>query len=155
MCSAAHFQEQPNDTLVTLTRSHKGEEVVVELHVNAQPSMEFEELEGEEDAAQRVMFNVSVVKGDTALVFECESDGTYVGINHVSYEPKDGFESDSYYTGPVFDELDEQLQGAFGEYLEERGITPELGEYLRHVIYDKEEREYSSWLENVAKFVGK
>jgi hypothetical protein len=30
--------------------------------------------------------------------------------------------------GPVFDELDEGLQREFQAYLEERGITPALGE---------------------------
>jgi hypothetical protein len=27
------------------------------------------------------------------------------------------------------------------------------GEYLRHLVYDKEVREYSTWLANVADFV--
>jgi hypothetical protein len=41
---------------------------------------------------------------------------------------------------------------AFGAYLEERGITPELGEYLRFLIYDKEQREYLGWLQKVENF---
>jgi complement component 1 Q subcomponent-binding protein len=44
------------------------------------------------------------------LLFECESDGNSVVINHVSLEPKDGLESESSYSGPVFDELDENMQ---------------------------------------------
>ena len=51
-----------------------------------------------------------MTKGDEALVFECESDGTFIGVNHVSLEPKEGHASESAYTGPVFDELDETLQ---------------------------------------------
>lgn len=27
------------------------------------------------------------------------------------------------------------------------------GEYLRHLVHDKEEREYMAWLDNVRKFV--
>jgi hypothetical protein len=34
-----------------------------------------------------------------------------------------------------------------------RGVTEELGEYLRHLIYDKEQREYVAWLERVKSFV--
>jgi hypothetical protein len=34
----------------------------------------------------------------SALVFECESDGTYVAINHMSHEPSAGHPSESYYT---------------------------------------------------------
>lgn len=33
-----------------------------------------------------------------------------VTVMHVSYEPKDGHTSESAYTGPVFEELDEELQ---------------------------------------------
>jgi hypothetical protein len=44
------------------------------------------------------VFNVQVAKGQDALVFECESDGTFVAINHVSREPKSGVESESMYT---------------------------------------------------------
>lgn len=58
-----------------------------------------------------------MTKGEEALVFECESDGTFIGINHVSLEPKEGHVSESAYTGPVFDELDETLQGDLGSYL--------------------------------------
>ncbi len=44
-------------------------------------------------------------------------------------------------------------QGQFAKYLEERGITAELGEYLRFLIYDKEQREYQNWLSEVETFV--
>lgn len=30
-----------------------------------------------------------------------------------------------------------------------------LGEYLRHLVYDKEQREYMGWLEAVHKFISK
>jgi hypothetical protein len=45
-----------------------------------------------------VVFNVHITRGERSLVFECESDGTFVAINHVSYEPKAGVESPSTYT---------------------------------------------------------
>lgn len=31
-------------------------------------------------------------------MFECESDGTFVAINHISYEPEEGHDSPSMYT---------------------------------------------------------
>jgi hypothetical protein len=46
-----------------------------------------------------ITFNVSVAKGAQALVFECSSDGTYVDIRHVSFEPASGVESETSYTG--------------------------------------------------------
>ena len=62
-------------------------------------------------------------QGDETLLLECESDGTYVVITHVSLEPKAGFDSESMFTGPVFEELDENLQREFQAYLVERGVT--------------------------------
>jgi hypothetical protein len=53
----------------------------------------------------------------------------------------------------VFEELAEPLQEGFREWLRERGIDEHLGEWLRHALYDKEEREYTAWLERVAAFV--
>lgn len=142
----------PGDTLLTLTRRYDGEEINVDLHVNNQPSATFEDGE-EEESLNFVAFNVSVSKDDKSLVFECESDGTCININHISFEPKDGIEQESMYTGPVFTELDEGLQKHFQDYLEERGITAELGEYLRFLIFDKEQQEYMAWLNTVRGFV--
>jgi complement component 1 Q subcomponent-binding protein len=223
--------EEPADTLLTLKRTFQGEEIAVDLHVNNQPAQDYGEENTNEDGETLsiVAFNVTVTKGDSALVFECESDGTYVSISHLSHEPKDGHPSESYYTvrgssrderrrggaagggphacmnarsdltacmlqGPVFAELDEVLQQELRAYLQERGITvrlraaghanwriglealhtlllsvaslrltprlspctalqEELGEYLRHLIYDKEQREYMAWLKKVHAFV--
>ncbi|PNW77682.1 hypothetical protein CHLRE_10g447100v5 [Chlamydomonas reinhardtii] len=145
--------EAPGDTLLTLTRTFGAEEINVDLHVNSQPSPEYDGEDGDEGISV-VAFNVSVAKGDRVLLFECESDGNSVNINHVSLEPKEGLGSESMYSGPVFDELDDNLQGQFGKYLEDRGITAELGEYLRFLIYDKEQREYQNWLSEVEAFVG-
>lgn len=149
------LSEVPDDTLLTLTRSFKDETVSVDLHVNNQPAQEYgdENTNEEGEALSTVTFNVTVSKGDKCLVFECESDGTFVAISHLTHEPKDGQPSESFYTGPVFGELDEVLQAEFRQYLQDRGITEELGEYLRHLVYDKEQREYMQWLKKVHSFV--
>jgi complement component 1 Q subcomponent-binding protein len=92
--------EEPADTLLTLKRTFQGEDIAVDLHVNNQPSQDYGEENTNEDGETLsiVAFNVTVTKGDSALVFECESDGTYVTINHMSHEPKEGHPSESYYT---------------------------------------------------------
>eukprot|EP00195_Chlamydomonas_chlamydogama_P016390 CAMPEP_0202900338 /NCGR_PEP_ID=MMETSP1392-20130828/11160_1 /ASSEMBLY_ACC=CAM_ASM_000868 /TAXON_ID=225041 /ORGANISM="Chlamydomonas chlamydogama, Strain SAG 11-48b" /LENGTH=242 /DNA_ID=CAMNT_0049586709 /DNA_START=81 /DNA_END=809 /DNA_ORIENTATION=+ len=152
------LSESLDDTLLSLKRTYKGEEIHIDLHVNNQPSPEYTDddsgaEDGNEEVLTTVVFNVTVTKEAKALVFECESDGTFVAINHVSHEPKDGHVSESFYTGPVFEELDENLQNEFRSYLQERGITEDLGEYLRHLIYDKEQKEYVGWLQKVRDFV--
>lgn len=89
--------------------------------------------EGDDDDEEPndINFNVTVSKAGSSLVFECTSDGTYVDIRHVSLEPSGGVESETSYTGPVFGELDDNLQEAFRAYVAERGVNEDLGEYLR------------------------
>lgn len=149
------------DTAVSLTRDYKGEKVSVDCSVNMQDSLgglplggDDEEEEEEMDDSADVQFNVTVTKGDKALVFECVSDGTYFDIRHVSLEPAEGIDSDTVFTGPVFSELDNELQESFRAYIAERGVNEDLGEYLRHLMYDKEQEEYVHWLEGVKGFVG-
>lgn len=94
---------------------------------------------GEEGEPNDVNFNVTVTKGGSALVFECTSDGSYVDIRHVSLEPADGsstgssagLDEDTAFSGPVFGELDDELQNGFRAFLAARGIDDALGEYLR------------------------
>lgn len=86
--------------------------------------------------------------------FECKSDGSYLTIQHASLEPADGDYDDSVYTGPAYEELDEALRGEFDQYLAARGVTPDLGAYLLRLVHDKEQREYTHWLERVHAFVG-
>jgi len=148
------LRESPDDTLLTLQRKMGSEDISIDLQVNSQPSFTAE-VSDEGEELNLVAFNVTVTKGEEALVFECESDGTFVGINHVSHEPKEGHASESAYTGPVFDELDESLQGDFSAYLTERGVNEDVGEYLRHLIYDKEQRSYLTWLKKVKAFTAK
>jgi hypothetical protein len=124
---------------------------------------EDEDDEDDEDPGE-VAFNVTVAKsGGPSLVFECVSDGTYVDVRHVALESKAGGGAasaasaldgdDASYSGPVFEELDEELQDAFRAYLEARGVDEDLGEYLRWLLVDKEQREYTAWLEGVKRFV--
>ena len=138
--------ETRGDTLMTLTRSFGADETVtIDVAVNDQPV----------DVDVGVMFSVQVARGPNSLVFECKSDGTYLSVMHASFEPTDGEIEDSAYTGPVYEELDEEVQRQFGAYLEARGVTPDLGAYLLRLVHDKEQREYMYWLEQVRDFLGK
>eukprot|EP00890_Picochlorum_soloecismus_P002961 jgi/Picsp_1/3666/NSC_06503-R1_protein len=149
--------ESKGDTLMTLTRSYGTETLSVDVMVNDQPDEEpFENEEGEMDVDVSVEFVVTCSKGKGQdLVFECKSDGSYLDIIHVALEEEGDDEDidDAFYTGPDFEELDESLQDSFLSFLEERGITAELGEWLMHLVHDKEQREYMYWLEKVKHFV--
>lgn len=149
------LEQTPGDTLLTLKRKYKDEDVTVSVSDNLQDNFPAAEEEGAEYDTSAVSFNVSCARGGQALVFECVSDGTTLDITHVSCEPAEGLDSDTAYTGPVFQELDEALQSEFREFLMARGVNEDLGEYLRHLMYDKEQTEYMGWLARVGAFVGK
>jgi hypothetical protein len=154
--------EMQGDTLMTLTRAYGSNEtvsvdVMIQDDVNQDEPVAFEDEEtGEIDIDVSVDFIVTVTKTGSKqeLVFECSSDGSFMEIQRVSLEPEDEDElEEGMYTGPVLDELDDEVQEALYAYLEERGITPDLGEYLLHLIHDKEQREYMDWLDKMTSFL--
>lgn len=119
------------------------------------------ELEEDEEEDITIHFLVSVSKGDgrEALEFSCATDGETVEVRNVRYESLGSDDEDdmgsymSSYPGPNYDELDESVQEEFHKYLEARGVDSGLANYIMEVHIDKEQKEYTRWLENVGNFV--
>lgn len=146
--------ETRGDTLMSLAKEHGKERVTVDVMVNDQPEEELVEDEsGAVDADVGVVFTATITKGGKSLVFECKSDGQYFVVQHASVEPAGQELEESAYTGPAYEELDEDLQAKFEAYLAERGINQDLAAYLLPLVHDKEQREYMHWLEEVEEFV--
>lgn len=59
------------------------------------------------------------------------------------------------YGGPVFEHLDESLQDAFYDYLEDRFIDQDLCFFVLSYARHKEQKEYVNWLNKVLEFVDK
>lgn len=57
------------------------------------------------------------------------------------------------YSGPVFEDLDEDLQDSFHKVLEERGLNESVANFMMDYIEYKEQLEYMRWLKNVENFV--
>lgn len=114
-----------------------------------------------EDDDGGVEFAVTVAKDGAAdrLVVECRSDGTYLAVLHAALEPSsppaaDADDDDDYaYTGPVFDELDDALQGGVEAFLAARGVDAALGAALAALAASKEQVEYVAWLARLREFV--
>ncbi|CAL8464435.1 g3970 [Coccomyxa elongata] len=163
--------EVEGNSKVSLTREVGDEVVQVDFIAREYGNMTFDEDdeaededEGDEedddysDNSMTIEVAVMKEKADKALIFEAETDGEFVRILDVSLESvKDGEADDedeeTIYGGPVFTELDDKLQQAFVDYLEERGVNAELGRYILDYAEDKEQREYMKWLEGVKNFV--
>ena len=170
--------ETDGDCEITLVRAFgDDEEIAVTFNATEDPYEEDEYFVSDADGAATneaedededvtIHFSVSVSRGDghEGLEFSCATDGETVEVRNVRYEAiggggggeADEDDEDEYfssYPGPNYDELDESVQEEFHKYLEARGIDSTLANYIAEVHVDKEQREYTRWLENVANFV--
>lgn len=60
---------------------------------------------------------------------------------------------ETLYTGPPFQQLDEEVQSLLEQYLDVRGINTALALFVPEYIDVKEQREYLGWLGRVKAFV--
>ncbi|KAK9904699.1 hypothetical protein WJX75_000775 [Coccomyxa subellipsoidea] len=166
------LSEKEGNSKVSLTREVGEEAIQVDFVAREYGNLSFDEdeeaNEDDEDAEDdddysdnSMTLEVAVMKenAEKALIFEVETDGEYLRILDVSLESvredeePDDEDEETVYGGPVFTELDDKLQTAFVDYLEERGVNAELGRYILDFAEDKEQREYMKWLAGVKKFV--
>ncbi|PNH07419.1 Mitochondrial acidic protein mam33 [Tetrabaena socialis] len=157
------LQDERGTSAFVLSKRFGDEEIIVRVNVNDQPEVEegdedeADDEYGEDDAGDApVEFQVSIGKdGDDVLIFECESDGEYININNISLESMevDDEPGPPAYQGPIFQDLDDTLQQAFVDFLEERGVNAYLGEYIRIYAQDKATLEYQHWLGRVLRVV--
>ena len=80
----------------------------------------------EEEPEPSIDFNVHVTKGEETLTFECTTDGSIYTINTVNMSRENTPMERLEYEGPNFDDLEENLQEGFFEYLHERGVDYEF-----------------------------
>ena len=57
------------------------------------------------------------------------------------------------YTGPPFDQLDEEVQTLLEQYLDVRGLDTGLASFVPDYIDVKEQKEYVAWLGRVRSFM--
>lgn len=88
-----------------------------------------------------------------------DGDFSVQSIAHSQSAVTDAFDpgfqtgAEKHYSGPPFQQLDEELQNMFENYLTERGIDTALAVYIPNYIDAKEQREYLAWLKRVKEFV--
>jgi len=57
------------------------------------------------------------------------------------------------YSGPIFEELDGELQNGLNTYLADHGVDETVASFITMYADFKEQQEYTHWLTNVANFV--
>jgi len=55
----------------------------------------------------------------------------------------------------VSSELDEEMQNALRDYLEQRGVTDDLAAFLHAYMAKKEHTEVTRWLKNIERHIKK
>lgn len=107
----------------------------------------------DEEPLTGVPFEVTIDKNGSKVLISCFA-GDGLEVNNVRYSPagKD-FEKDKLYAGPIFEDLDEDLQKEFAGYLESLGINDDMLFFINAYADRKEQREYENWLKAVQTFL--
>ena len=154
--------------VVTLTSTDdKGETLKITFDCQAEeeldPTDEHTEEEGEredyvdEDADLEnpvgIRFHIDMTKsnGDRLVVEAVAAEDILIrGVQIIPADTK--VPEDDQYLGPQFENLNEELQGAIGGYLEEKGIDADMSFFIVSYATHKEQQEYELWLERLVKF---
>lgn len=126
-----------------------------------------EELDQFESTFANVKVFVSKPESNDGLFFNLmlQNSEEELFVDYFNYKPdaakflaqvkeQGTFLSASEYQGPQFSNLDESLQLAMENYLEEKGINEELADFIFAFSEVKEESAYRHLLGNVSKFLG-
>ncbi|KAH7689373.1 Mitochondrial glycoprotein [Dioscorea alata] len=140
---------------ITLKREFAGEKIQVTAYNIGEYMSEDDEDGG--SAMPKFSLIALIDKGnETSLEFWCNLDADGFHIRRMLLRIDEHYE-DSYddRNGPEFSDLDENLQKPFYKYLEERGISPSLREFLPEYMTQKKDRDYLNWLKNMKSFIEK
>jgi len=141
--------------------SSNGPGVIVEFDIrdSLDPEM-FDTSEDEEkeegdtgEETVTVGFMATIEKGDKTMRFRC-SASEQVTIEAVEIVAT-GLSADDeakFFVGPAFEELDQELQDAFHEYLAAQGVDDMVANFVAMYADFKEQQEYTKWLADAEAF---
>uniref|UniRef100_A0A0A9DHE0 Mitochondrial glycoprotein family protein n=1 Tax=Arundo donax TaxID=35708 RepID=A0A0A9DHE0_ARUDO len=90
-----------------------------------------------------------------ALTFECSAWPDEMEVLRVFPVRRGGPAPLQQYVGRHFSELDEEMQGAVRDYLEQRGVNDDLAAFLHSYMENKEQTELVRWLKNIECYIKK
>ncbi|XP_027175971.1 mitochondrial acidic protein mam33 [Coffea eugenioides] len=138
--------------VVLRKKSESGEEVAISALLRGQSF----EPDGEFPPATDVKMKVCIKKPGlrSILLFDCEvsnrgEDKSGFNIQNAYYIQSASCLSPSVYRGPLFSDLDPQLQDELKKYLEARGIGESLLNFLLLRLGKKEQSQYVNWLQKL------
>ncbi|KAL6906252.1 hypothetical protein ACP4OV_003853 [Aristida adscensionis] len=110
--------------------------------------------------APRLHLSVRVVvskaaRPGVALTFECSAWPDEMEVQRVFPVRPGGPAPLQQYVGREFSELDEEMQAAVRDYLEQRGVDDDLAAFLHSYMESKEHSELVRWLKNIEYYIKK
>eukprot|EP00927_Polykrikos_kofoidii_P058396 TRINITY_DN5289_c0_g1_i1.p1 TRINITY_DN5289_c0_g1~~TRINITY_DN5289_c0_g1_i1.p1 ORF type:complete len:233 (+),score=45.49 TRINITY_DN5289_c0_g1_i1:52-750(+) len=148
--SPLKFVEKDGDVNLCLEGDMGDKVVRIEWQLSSPVMNEGED--GEEEAEEGVDLAISVENKSTGAGITIYGstmrgeDHRYIIGNVKCFANAEQRDCLSGYNGPSFEDLDEKLQEALDEYLNEIGMGPELCDFVEAMAADKEQREYIRWL---------
>lgn len=117
-----------------------------------------EEDNGEEGPALEYGINMDITITKATgqkIIIDCVASKKLIVRNIRYAEPGSDNDDPKAYGGPVFDQLNDELQESFYSYLEDRKIDEDLAFFVLSYSRAKEQKEYSNWLNKVLDFAKK
>ncbi|XP_006656042.1 uncharacterized protein At2g39795, mitochondrial-like [Oryza brachyantha] len=151
--------DNPGDQSITLKREIAGETIKATVYTNFDTEQDLnEDGSGDEDNEESfkpaIQMVVTVEKSEAPILeFECHFNDDELAIENMRMLDQNNRDSESFYGGPPFQDLDESLQKALHRYLEVRGIKHSLYDWLHEYMMSKDEKEYVVWLKNMKEFI--
>ncbi|KAF3338972.1 Mitochondrial glycoprotein [Carex littledalei] len=92
--------------------------------------------------------------GGIIMQFLCSAWPDALDVERVYAGPR-GIHAIKPYMGPEFKDLDEEVQKAVQDYLEQRGVNDELAAFLHKYAANKDRTEHVRWLQNIESYMKK
>ncbi|XP_020242491.1 uncharacterized protein At2g39795, mitochondrial-like [Asparagus officinalis] len=161
--SSFSIDARPGENWFRLTRSYRSETLKIDATTvdGAAPSTRSpsaDDSASSGDGRLHISVIVEVSKGedsDLVLQFVCSAWPDAMDVEKVFTVRKGAAKAAMPFMGPDFGELDEELQRAVRDYLEERGVNDELAEFLHGYVEGKDRGELVRWLKNIEACVKK
>ena len=105
---------------------------------------------------------IIIVKNDdgSGILFKCKTMHSNLTIMNVGYNKdieklvkSNEDEIATMYFGPSFENLEENIQNSFFEYLKVLGINKKLLSYIEYSSVDKDQRLYINWMQGMTEFI--
>ncbi|KAG8379738.1 hypothetical protein BUALT_Bualt07G0120600 [Buddleja alternifolia] len=152
-----NVDERPGEQWILLNKKFgENEEIKIEVTMFDGSVPVKKNDETSDDVKLHITLIVDVFKGEDSdiLEFVCSAWPDSIEIRKVFTRGHDRTK-DQHYTGPDFEELDDELQDSLYDFLETRGVDDKLAEFLHRQMKNKDKTEYIHWMENIKSVIQK